>query len=268
MSYELPSSPLSIGGVIDSAIRLYRSSIRHCWILALIYAGLLGASTIVWSLTLLNVVPGRTDPKQLFGLMFSPATIIPMLLVMVISFIFYGALIKVESVLARGDPPLSLGEAIAAGARRLPGMLLASLISLVAICIGFILLIIPGIYLLGRIQLWAAAMFVEGAGAFESFEITWRLTRGRWWRGTAILSVGFVLLYVFAIAFSLIAALMSVAVHLTVIERVVINQLFSVFSNIIVLPIFVAIVLVMYHDFKLRSEGGDLVARMGSLGKV
>jgi hypothetical protein len=268
MSYELPSSPLSIGGVIDSAIRLYRHSIRHCWILALIYAGLIGASTIVWSLALVNVVPGRTDPKQLLGLMFSAATIIPFLLMMVVSFMFYGALIKAESVLARGDPPLSLGEAIAAGARRLPGMALGSLISLVAIGVGFILLIFPGVYLLGRIQLWVAAMFLEEAGTFESFEISWRLTRGRWWRGTTILTVGFILLYVFALAFGLIAGITSVVVHLTTIERVVVNQLFSVLSNIIVLPIFVAIVLVMYHDFKLRSEGGDLAARVGSLGKA
>jgi len=31
---------------------------------------------------------------------------------------------------------------------------------------------------------------------------------------------------------------------------------------------FVAILVVMYHDFKLRSEGGDLAARMGALGKA
>jgi hypothetical protein len=36
----------------------------------------------------------------------------------------------------------------------------------------------------------------------------------------------------------------------------------------IVLPLFVAILVVMYHDFKLRSEGGDLAARMGALGKA
>ena len=36
----------------------------------------------------------------------------------------------------------------------------------------------------------------------------------------------------------------------------------------IVLPMFASILIVMYHDFKLRDEGGDLAARMGALGKV
>ena len=34
VNYELPSAPLSIGGVLDNAIRLYRYAIRHCWALA------------------------------------------------------------------------------------------------------------------------------------------------------------------------------------------------------------------------------------------
>ena len=42
MSYQLPVAPLSIGGVLDSAIRLYRDCMRRCWILSLLYAVVMG----------------------------------------------------------------------------------------------------------------------------------------------------------------------------------------------------------------------------------
>jgi hypothetical protein len=187
---------------------------------------------------------------------------------MVFSMAVYGALVKAESALARGEPEPSVGEALLAGLRRLPGMLLAGLLFGLAIGIGSIALLIPGIYLFVKLQLWLVAMFMEDASAMESLKISWRLTDKRWWRAMAILSVAFVLVYVVALAVGLVANIIDVAAHVSVMNRLIVNQLFSAASNILVMPLVVAIGVVMYHDFKLRSEGGDLAARVGSLGKA
>jgi len=111
-------------------------------------------------------------------------------------------------------------------------------------------------------------MFVDDAGAVEGLGISWRLTRGRWWRGTVILTVALVIVYVFALALGLLSGLITALTHLTLTDSTIVGQLLGVVSNVIVLPMFVAILVVMYHDFKLRSEGGDLAARMGALGKA
>src|SRR5690348_11302669 len=99
MNYELPSAPLSIGGVLDNAIRLYRYAIRRCWGLSLIYAALIGGLG-VFSMLLLPTpgTPASHDPRQALALLTSPVLISGMLLGFVVSLVFYGALVKAESV--------------------------------------------------------------------------------------------------------------------------------------------------------------------------
>jgi len=269
MSYELPAAPLSIGGVLDSAIRLYRDSIRRSWVLALLYSGALGVFGLVWAVALGKVVgPAAKDPRQILALMFSPVMLAGLAIAILVSFVFYGALMKTLSAWAQGNQSLPLGEAIAIGMRRFPAVVLGCLINGLAVGIGLILLIIPGIYLFGKMPLWMAAVFVDDVGAMEGLRRSWRLTRGRWWHGAVIITVAVIMIYVFALAFGLVAGAIGALAHLSITGREVINQLFTVGSNMIVLPMFASILIVMYHDFKLRDEGGDLAARMGALGKV
>jgi len=267
MTYELPAAPLSIGGVIDSAIRLYRDSLRRTWVLALLYSLIMGIFGVFLALATASV-SGSKDPRQVFAVMVSPIPMAGFVVAMLSSFVFYGALMKTVSAWAKGNESLSVGSALAAGLRRLPGAVLGGLLYGLAVGIGLILLVVPGVYFFGKLQLWLPAMFVDDAGAVEGLGISWRLTRGRWWRGTVILTVALVIVYVFALALGLLSGLITALTHLTLTDSTIVSQLLGVVSNVIVLPMFVAILVVMYHDFKLRSEGGDLAARMGALGKA
>ncbi len=269
MTYELPAAPLSIGGVLDSAIRLYRDSMRRSWLLALLYSAALGVFGVVWALALGDVVgPAKQDPRQVLALMFSPVVLATLAIGTVVSFVFYGALMKTLSAWADGNQSLPIGTAIATGLRRLPAVILGCVINGLAVTIGLILLIVPGVYVFGKMPLWMAAVFVDDVGAMEGLRRSWRLTSGRWWRGAVIITVAVIMIYVFALAFGLVAGAIGALAHLGLTGRQVINQLFAVGSNMIVLPMFASILIVMYHDFKLRDEGGDLAARMGALGKV
>lgn len=269
MSYELPAAPLSIGGVLDSAIRLYRDCMRQCWVLALVYALLMGLFGIIYTLAFDKVaVTGTKDPRQVLATLFSPAAFAGFALAIVAYTVFYGALMKTVIVWAKAGQAISFGAALAASARRLPGLLLGFLLSALIILVGVILLVVPGIYFMGKLQLWMIAMFMDDAGAIDGLGISWRLTRDRWWRGTAIFTVGLILVYVFALALGLVSGFAAALAHLSVTDTAIVNQLFGAASNFVVLPLFVAILVVMYHDFKLRSEGGDLAARMGSLGQT
>jgi hypothetical protein len=272
MNYELPSAPLSIGGVLDNAIRLYRYVLPRCWILALLYSGVLAIFTVTLMVPLTKVAAGgggiSPDPRQALATVFSARTLLGWLFVMVFSMAVYGALVKMESALARGEPEISVGAALLAGLRRVPAMFFAGLLFGLAVLIASIALLIPGIYVFGKLQLWLVAMFMEDASALESLKVSWRLTDNRWWRSTIIITVALVLMYVVALAVGLIANIIDVAAHVSLTNRILINQLFSAASNVLVMPLFVAIAVAMYQDFKLRSEGGDLAARVGSLGKA
>jgi hypothetical protein len=268
MTYELPTAPLSIGGVLDSAIRLYRDSIRRSWILALLYSVILGIFGFFWSLAVNEaVVPGSKPSFQTLAAIFSPAAIAGFAVATLVSMTFYGALMKTLSLWAKGDESHSLGGVIAVGVRRLPAVVLGAVVFVLAMMIGLILLVVPGIYIFGKFQLWMPAIFVDDASAMDAIGISWRLTRGRWWRGTAILTVALIMLYVFSLPQALVSGIITVS-HWNPVESAIVTQLIAVVSSTIVVPMFAAILIVMYHDFKLRSEGGDLATRMGALRKA
>lgn len=269
MAYELPAAPLSIGGVLDSAIRLFRDSMSKYWILALLYALVTALFSIFLALSIpdIGTAPVK-DPRRIFAALFSPASLAGFAVTIVVSLVFYGALVKTISAWAKGDESLSLGSALAIGVRRLPGLLLGFVLSALITLIGFVLLVIPGIYFMGKLPLWVPAMFMDEASAVDALGISWRLTSGRWWRGSIILTVALILLYVFSLALGFVAGIIIKVAHLSATDNAIIQQLFTAVANVFVLPMFVTIVIVMYHDFKLRSEGGDLAARMETLGKT
>jgi Na+/H+-dicarboxylate symporter len=97
MKYELPSAPLSVGGVIDSAIRLYRDSFRRCVVVALIYSAVIAAFSIAWGLSLTQAVmpgAGAANPQRMLALFFSPVVIGGFVVTSLCSLVFNGALMK------------------------------------------------------------------------------------------------------------------------------------------------------------------------------
>jgi hypothetical protein len=134
--------------------------------------------------------------------------------------------------------------------------------------VALLLEFLPAIYLSIRWQLALAALFLDNAGPIAAFGVSWRLTRGRWWRGFAIVSVGLILIYLFALVFSFLGVGLGSLVPGGLRERLVVTSIVGQLASLVVIPAFVALYLAMYHDFKLRSQGGDLAARVGVLRQV
>lgn len=264
--YVRPSAPLSIGDVIDDAIRLYRSSFRRCWVPAFAFALILTAQQIAIGLLIpdFGMQGGRTALEAL-DRMLSPTFVAIDLLAALLGLVCYGALLSQQFAVARGDVSVSVARAFAAGGRRLPGMVLATVLDLAAIVVGLCALVVPGVYLWGRLQLWMAAMFAENATALESLKGSWRLTRGRWWRASTIFTVAVAMMIVFSLAVGLIGAVAASLSHSSLVDSQVVVQLFALPTNTIIYPVMSAVWVSMYHDFKLRSEGGDLAARTEAL---
>lgn len=269
--YVRPSAPSSIGGVVDDAIRLYRSSFNRTWKLSVGFAIALTVVGIAIGLA----IPGwysavRMTPQQAAGLFRSPVVIGSYLLIFLIECLFYGALLASENAVARGEPA-SGGVAVMVALRRLPATVLASLVFLIGTCVGFILLLIPGIWLWGKLQLWPAALFAEDDGAMAALGSSWNLTRGRWWRSVTILTVALIIVYVLLLAVGLLPAFLFAFIGLKQ-GSVVLAQLaalpFSILSRILIMPAMPAVLLAVHHDCKLRSEGSDLTERAGALGRA
>ncbi len=288
--YAPPSSPQSIGGVLDDALRLFRASYGRCWAFAVIPGLILLICESAVGVPRIATTGGL---RALATLAHSPLLLLFDLLSILLWLIFQGAVLARQLTMMRDGESDTVGVALASSLRHFPATLVGAILVFLAMVgcaipiaivgaiflaagglsagagLGLVLLVIvlmiPDIWLWGRLQLWFAAAFVEDAGPAEALGSSWRLTKSRWWRGAAIFTVAAIILIVLSIVFTLIGGLIAALIHVNLVGRAAVVQVFSLGSSTITYTFYGSVWLAMYHDFKLRREGGDLASRAGAL---
>jgi hypothetical protein len=299
--YVRPSGPQSIGGVIDDAIRLYRNSFSRCWLLALIPSVLYGAVMLAVARTVPSYgVPGAQGVPLLAAQQaFGRAMLGYVAILMVLMIAFQGAILVRQAAVARGDESISLARAVATGFARMPLFILSLMLFylgligavivimlVVALPIGWLLnhqhllvrpvitagmvviFLIPMFYLMGRLLLFAVALFVDRKGPKSALTTSWQLTKGHWWRSMAIIGVGTVIIMVLFIAIALLNDLFAFVTHFGSSYRLFAFPLVLAVFYTFMYPMGPALFVAMYQDFKLRREGGDLADRVGALNSA
>lgn len=264
----MPAEPRSIGGVLDDAIRLYRHTLTACMPLVLIGV-LLAIPAGIWLAMRSQELAATGDAAAVFSLFSSPLTWCVYLAMLAIYAVVYGAVIHQIDAMARGHRP-SMAEALGVGLKRLPVMLAVTLLFAIVVTIGMVLLVIPGIWLWGLLQLAFIAVIVDGSGVFASFSTSRELMRGNWWRANIAIFVAWVLMIVLVAVLGAIGGFIlgltgASAEAANSMEGQVIQQLISAVLNVFTMSFFPCVLLAVFNDLKLRREGGDLLGRVGAL---
>ena len=300
MKYVAPSAPLSVGGVLDDWIRLFRCSFGACWALALI--GAIAGALVQFTTTPSLPKPGVSSFEhylQYFSALRAPPNFLISIAFWLILFVVYGALLVQQAAIVRGEEAFSFQIALAKGLRRMPQMLLGWLLLVLIVvaisipggigaaifipfrgtplavplaALGLIALLIVLIYVMVRLQLWLAAMFVENRGGASSLGRSWDLVKGHWWRVTGISFVSGILIWILSMAFG---AVIGAAIGFMGVDRAspdaLVRQMqligaIGALARVLTVPLSTAVWLAIYHDLILRREGGDLEARAEALG--
>lgn len=250
MSVEA-NEPLSIASVLDSGFVLYRASLSRVFAIAAV-AALVTApiGTAVQGFAL----------EQRLGMIF-----LLMFVALAVSLIFYGAIASRVGSIARGDE-ISVGRAFQIAFRRAPAALGASLLYFLAVWIGFVLLMIPGVWLGVAFAFCFLAIMIDSRGPIEGLVRSYRLVRGHWWRTAAILTVVGVIVMVVYFVLIFIVGILAVLDPSVVGTQgpwwldFIIGPLLSG----LVTPLPLAMMYASYHDLALRHEGADLAHRVDS----
>ncbi|MEZ5709057.1 MAG: hypothetical protein R3E02_06705 [Blastomonas sp.] len=89
----------------------------------------------------------------------------------------------VLALLLRRDGGVSVGDALKAALVALIPAFLANMLTSIVTSIGFLLLIVPGLYLIGRFWLVPSAIIAERIGnPLAAIQRSWELTRDNGWR--------------------------------------------------------------------------------------
>jgi hypothetical protein len=270
--YALPRAPRPIGGVVDDVFHLYRASFSRCWALALIAAVLTGANSLYLQQQLRGLTPrGAATPasamtlmNQLHALQHSAGVLVSYLAMMLIWVVIRAAILCRQHAVAMGDEDTA-GAALGFGLRRLPSMIGAGIVWALAIGVGMLLLLIPGIWLWGRFELWLAALCVEDLGPLKALGRSWQLIEGNWWRATTIMTVVLIIIMVLSLTGGAVVGVVVGVSHGNLPSINLASTLVTAVINIFTIPILTAAMLSIYYDCKLRREGGDLAVRLSAL---
>jgi hypothetical protein len=135
--------------------------------------------------------------------------------------------------------------------------------------VGLVLLVIPGLILMVSLILGANVLVLERKGPWESLLASHSLVWGNWWRSTAILTVGFIIIMVVYMAIGFIVGLAAPFVGaqgpdaLTFIS--VSSLIVGAVMTFLLTPFYAALFISLYWDLSLRKHGGDLASRIAAL---
>lgn len=270
--YTRPTAPRTIGGVLDDSIRLYRASFAHCWVLALIGSVLSGTFGVYEALQMRALGSVPTAPG-LTGLITTLTRLeraesghgiwLANLLVTLIWLMLQAALIARQNAIATGRDD-TLGSTLLFALRRLPRLIVASIAWAVLLFVAFVLFIIPCIWLWGQLQLWLPALVAEDVGPFKALGRSWTLMERNWWRASTTIFVAAVIVGVLSLASGLPTGLVLLF-RADPATTLLFSQLVAAAVRVFTAPMLTVVLVAIYHDLRLRREGGDLAARVDTL---
>jgi hypothetical protein len=153
-------------------------------------------------------------------------------------FLYTGYVVKLVQDVRDGRRDFSMGELFSHAAPYLGTLILAGILAGIAIAIGFVLIIIPGLILLTIWAVISPAIVVEDKGVFESFGRSRELVRGHGWQVFGAIVLTFLIIVVVGIVLSLIGAAIGDA-GLVILRAV---------GNVITAPVWALVASILFFD--------------------
>jgi len=255
--YRLATAPQSIGGVLDSGFRLYKTCLKHTYVLAV--AAALAAAPVNRAARVLEA-----DPQSMGAV---GVIMIGVLFAIVVSVVFYGAITSRIAEISEGSVP-SAGASLGTGWRRGPALFGAYLCYGIAVLIGLLLLIVPGLYLMVTFAFAPFAAVIERKGPVESLFYSRDLVRGHWWRTAGLVTVIGIILVAVTMLLSIVSTVPLLMNPDMILDPGIfpwyVDYLVSPLLSGVFTPLWIALFLAVFQDLKLRHEGGDIAARIAA----
>jgi hypothetical protein len=219
-------SPLS--GVLNEAWTLYKRHASHFLLISFAIYLVIAIVTALLSLALGSFGAIVGGLLSLFG-----------------TFLLQAALVKAVQDARDGRVDLDLRATIDAALPFVGSVAIASILASIAIGIGFVLIVVPGLILLTFLSLIVPEIVVGGASWSESFGRSWRTVRGYAWNvfGT------YVLVFIIMIVAEIVIGLILIALP---------NSIRSFISDVVVGTLvapFLAAVVTLVYDRLTTAHG-------------
>ena len=261
--------PLAIGEILDVAIKIYwKNAATLLGIVAVVIApvqvltGLVQASAFPDEITrpmFTTPPPGEPqpiDPDEVWT--FFAAFGVVTILGIVASTIATGASFKAVADAYLGERP-NWKSSLAFALVRVHSILWVTVLAGVLAMLGFVLCIVPGVWLFVAFAFAVPVLLTEGVKGRRALGRSRRLVEGRWWPAFGLLLIGYLLAgFAAFLLVGLVEALAIADVADSAVAYLTLTTIANTIAAILTTPFTAAFVSVMYFDLRVRKEAFDL----------
>jgi hypothetical protein len=138
---------------------------------------------------------------------------------------------------------INVGDSYRYAFKRIAGLLLVSILIALAVGVGLILLVIPGIIFAVFFSVAIPAFVIEDKRGTEALSRSWNLVKGSWWH---VLGVIFVAGLIAAVVGGILGAIGG--------SNFFLSWVFGAIAQIITAPFVALVAVVLYLDLRARHE--------------
>ena len=252
--------PLSVGEVLDASFKVVRQSFGTLAMCVLVVALPLNIiNTLITASTSDNAF--NLDSATTTGDVSTGTALAGSLLTTVLSLVLTtlaaAACFRAVSSVYLGEQP-TVGGSISFAASKLGPLIVLSILFTIGLIPAFILLILPGIWLAVAWSVGFPAMLSEGLGPAAALGRSFRLVKGRWWPTFGAVLVMYLIVIVISGILGVLFGATLVASTDNELLAAVLFTIVNTLSSLITLPLFAAVLTIIYFDLRVRKEGFDL----------
>jgi hypothetical protein len=255
--------PLGIGEILDVAIKIYLRNALPLFVVVLVVV----APVNVLS-SLITVSAGNLDESVTYDAQGEPqiqddfwlgvtGALAAVVLSVVATTLATGACFKAVADGYLGERP-AWKTSLAFAARRLHSIIWVTVLTYLFAGIGFLLCILPGIYLLVSFAVAVPALLTEGTKGTKALRRAKRLVDGRWWATLAVVVLGYLLVGIVGGVFTGLQSVLALSNPDNEVVNFFATAIFGTASSMLTTPFTAAFITVMYFDLRVRKEGFDL----------
>jgi len=268
--------PLGVAEIVDVALKVY---LRHALALFGLVAIVVVPVQLVQLLFTLSITPATEaagseaaftgtvsdgGAATLAGLIFGGLLV--GLLTFVATTLATGACFKAVADAYLGDQP-DTSESLRFARGRLGSLILVSLLGAVLTFLGFLLFVLPGVYLWIAFSVAAPVLLFEGVKGSGALGRSRRLVQGRWWPVFGTLLLGFILAAVVGgIITSILTGVLALGSGSGGFVEALVGAVAGSVAAIVTTPFQAALIAILFFDLKVRKEGFDVTLLAEGMG--
>jgi hypothetical protein len=230
------STNVDVGDVVSKVFRIYT---RHAGVLLSVAALVFLIDALVRLLAI-----DRPLVAALAGIV-----------TLILSTMYTGMVVELVSDVRDGRLDQTVGTMLRSVGPVILPLIAVSILAGIAITIGFVLLIVPGLYLVTIWAVLAPVVVLERSGVFAAFGRSRRLVKGDGWQVFGVIVLFFVIYICIGIVLTVLGALFGDAGQVV----------FGYIGSVITAPLVALAASVLYFELKERREGVAAPAAAGGI---